>query len=91
MAKPNRWKYLPLIPALKAKQNELGESDIQFARRIGASQSVWYRMRRKSPPEKAPGPKFVTGALLAFPDLATRLWRIEDSYGRAGAGTHSNG
>lgn len=83
MDKPNRWKYLPLIPALQSKQTELGESDTQFARRIGSSQSVWYRMTRKHPPEKAPGSKFVTGAVLAFPDLATTLWRIEDSYGRA--------
>lgn len=75
----SRWRYLPLTQALAKKQDELGEGDHVFARRLGISQPFWYRIKHR---QRAPGDKCVQAALSAFPDLLEIYLSIEEAYAK---------
>ena len=57
-----------LIDKLKAKQQEMGLNDVQFADKLGVPRSTW---RHAKVGIRRPSRKLVLGAMRQFPDLAS--------------------
>jgi len=57
----------PIIEKLKAKQKELGISDIAFAKQIGISRPLWALVKTG---KRGPGMKFIKAVMSTFPELS---------------------
>jgi transcriptional regulator with XRE-family HTH domain len=55
-----------LVETLKAKQEELGLDDRDFAGRLGISRPAWSMIRTG---QRQPGEKVLAGVMRAFPSL----------------------
>lgn len=55
-----------LVDTLKAKQDELGLDDVEFASRIGITRPAWSMIRSGV---RQPGEKTLSGVMRAFPRL----------------------
>jgi hypothetical protein len=55
-----------LIQAVMTKQYELGETDLEFSRRLGISRQAWQLVRTE---RGRPGHRTLKGIVQAFPDL----------------------
>jgi predicted transcriptional regulator len=61
-----------LVEWLEQQQRDLGERDVEFARRLGVTQATWCRLRKRN---RQPGLEVVLAAFRAFPSRTDDVLR----------------